>query len=310
MPAQAPDSGFPGFVILAPDYTAGHSGVRCLFLLCHHLNRLGYRARITGRLSPPGLLAPEVEPETTDCGRGGRDVVIYPEVVSGNPLEGARVVRYLLGVPHPVWGRKPEDYDRDDYVIHFDDAFRPASRASRRLTIPLVDRTVFSRTPAAEQRDGYLIYSVRHQPDRSEIPDWVRPRTWLTRKTWRKPEELAALYRRSKALVVWERTAAMGEAMRCGCPTMIIPHDGFDPRPMVEGCMGLGYTIGWNQRGARRALVTVRLLEMTFALNPLLLDRRIHRFVRDVRRHFDAVERSGGGAAADRRWSDRPAPST
>lgn len=285
----------PVFYIFSKSYTPFSSGRRCLFLLCHHLNRLGYEAYVTGRNAPAHLEVRRANRKLIARNRrmGIDDIVIYPEVVRGNPLGGSKVVRYLLnrlgarGRTGPV---DPSDFGVHDYIVHFADEFRHPQLASRRLMIPLVDRLVFKRNPPVGQRSGYVVYSKRFRPDLSSLPAWVSPITVVSGDNPVEPSALAALYRRSRALVVWERTAAIGEAMCCGCPVIVIPHEGFDHRELIRRTFGLGNTVGWNRRGAERALATVGLLEATYKLNRILLDRRIHGFVRDVRRHFDRLD--------------------
>ncbi len=262
-----------------------HSGIRCLFLLCHHLNRLGYRAFVTGSGAPDALLAPHADAAFIAKRRrkNRNDIMIYPEITAGNPHGFGRVVRYLLNKQRVPFGP-------DDYVLHYADEFQTAGLPSRRLWIPLLDRTVFHARNAARERSGFLVYSVRHAPDLATLPDWVEPYTVISKSQPRDPPTLADLYRHSRALVTWERTAAIGEAMFCGCPVILIPNPTLDLEPIVRRTFGFGFRVGWDERGLRHAARTVPLATALYRMRASTLSRNIHRFVRDVTEYFAVRE--------------------
>lgn len=276
------------FYIWSPRYTHLHSGVRCLHLLCHHLNRLGYEAYITGRNAPPHLLTRHAKQRVIDKNRqaGIDDIVIYPELVAGNPLGGKKVVRYLLNKPGALNRVTPSDYGAEDYIIHFANEFQHEQLTSRLLTIPTLDQAIFHRKSEVRGRRGYVLYSVRYKPDLGKIPGWVSPYVVISPEEPRDPETLAELYQRSKALVVWERTAAIGEAMRCGCPVIMIPRDGFEYRSIVRACLGSGLVIGWRKAWLPFAQRTVGIATGLYRMRSIGLDRAIHKFVHEARRHF------------------------
>ena len=222
--------GQPVFYIACPTYTETSSGVRCLYLLCDHLNRLGYEAFVTGAGAPPSLLAPQIDARVIEANRrlGIDDIVVYPEVVVGNPLKGEKVVRYLLNKPGlfnsvsmnsmgsflPLdHGVGMEGYGTSDFFVHFAEEFRPEGLSSLLLTLPLTDRNVFRERKTQVRRRSFLLYSHRHTPDLSTLPRWVSPYTIVSMAKPRSAAELAALYQESIALVLWERSAAGAEAI-------------------------------------------------------------------------------------------------
>ncbi len=286
----------PVFLIKSPDYTYLHSGVRCLFLLCHHLNRLGYEAYITGTGAPDAMRAPHADERLIrGLRRQGRDdIVIYPEITEGNPLEGRKVVRYLLQ-------KRIAKHSRGDYFIHFADEFQLEDVKSLGLRIPLLDRQVFNRGAATHERSGFLIYSVRHTPDLTTLPAWLKRPTLISRKEPRDPETLADLYRRSRALITWERTAAVGEALHCGCPVMLIPNPGFDHELIIKGTFMAGLVVGWDKPGLKRAERTIRFFPLIYRMQTRGVSRQIRRFVSEATAYFD--ERGVRPPTGDRRKS-------
>ena len=108
--------------------------------MCARLNRLGYRASIwpagkpssafrieprvlsgyLRREAPASRSEPASQPDREPADLDGA-IVVYPEVVSGNPLGGDRVVRWLLNKPGFFFPNIR--YGRDDAFFFFMAAF-------------------------------------------------------------------------------------------------------------------------------------------------------------------------------------------
>lgn len=279
---------YPAFYILCSRYTHLSSGIRCLYLLCHHLNRLGYEAYVTRGGAPRHLVAPRADRSLIEANRrrGRDDIVVYPEVVAGNPLGGKKVVRYLLNKPGHIGGVGMAGYGHDDYFLSFAEEFVPEGLRAQALALPLVDRTVYHAQPLDRPRQGFVLYAGRHRADYSELPPWVTPRTIVSRDNARLPDELAALYCEHVALVVWERTAAVMEALHCACPVIAAPNEAYDPDPIVRRLGGCGIAVGWDREALDRARQTVEQAVRIYWERFRDLDQNIHAFVESANRHF------------------------
>jgi hypothetical protein len=106
------------FLIASPPYTHIFAGVRVLHDLCHELNLLGHNAALIFFHSGNGLEKPyqwalSNRPDLYSTGNKRlylpldnpiksindfleNGVMIYPEIIAGNPIGAKRVVRYLL----------------------------------------------------------------------------------------------------------------------------------------------------------------------------------------------------------------------
>jgi hypothetical protein len=278
----------PHVVIDAPDYTPLSSGIRCLHLLCDRINRLGVDAAVTARIVDPRLDTPRIHVRTikTYPTLLDRSIMIYPEVVAGNPFGARNVVRYLLNKPGLFTNVGVEGYGAHDYYLHFADEFRPPGVASRRLRLPLVDKSVFEPPAASVKRSGFLVYSVRYQPDTNAFPEWIDEVTTISRATPRAPSELAKLYQTSRALIVGERTAAVAEALHCGCPVMLLPHREFAFQHVVAATGGHGLAIGLDQPALARASASAPAFAAHYAAQSADADARILEFVADASQYF------------------------
>ena len=274
----------PTFYIWTPRYTHMHSGVRCLHLLCHHLNRLGYRAYITTSEVGPYLHTPYAEPPR----RSDNHVVVYPEVVKGNPLGAQRVVRYFLNKPGFLNDFGLEAYGEDEYFIHFADVFQPETRASKLLPLPLIDTTVFRKPGRERKRKGFLVYSVRQELLCKDLPPrWAKHCERISKNKPRTAQELAALYRKSRAFVTSERTAAALEALHCGCPVLVVPVPGYNYQPLIDLVGGNGVGVGLRRESLRHARRTVGQALINYNEMYDRIDDNIHGFVEDVIQFFE-----------------------
>ena len=96
------------YYIETPPYRRSSAGIRVMHMLCHVLNRLGEEAYVFTSEVNPDLNTPTV---TEDVVRrhlqaGREPIVVYPEIVSGNPRRAKSVVRYVLNVPGLIGGDK------------------------------------------------------------------------------------------------------------------------------------------------------------------------------------------------------------
>lgn len=106
----------PPYFIVSPPFTEKSAGVKVLHMLCHALNVSGLRAYMIAMNTPPHggetycsqYLAPALTLEAKHYYAAARidPIVVYPDIVSGNPLSATRVVRWLLAYAGAYGGDK------------------------------------------------------------------------------------------------------------------------------------------------------------------------------------------------------------
>ena len=237
----------------APPYSANSGGVRALHLLCDHLNGLGYEAYII-RGAPinatSGLRTPALSPVVVMRHKILRRVpiVVYPEVVAGNPRKGKIVVRFLLNKPGLLTPGVERTYGDEDYFIHYTEEHAIPGRKSFDAFMPLVDRNIYYPASPQSMRQGFVLYAFRANLDGVVLPAWLTPVVRAAINQPRSHQELAALYRQSRAMVTFERSTAILEALHCGCPVICMGGEHLsEGRTYQRLFQGAGLVWGWHE---------------------------------------------------------------
>lgn len=222
------------FLIWAPGFTHRSSGVRALYRLCHHLNCCGFPSAV---LAEPGEPIP-----SWNCflhtGDIADAIVIYPEVVSGNPLHAKRVIRWVLNTPGLLGGDRT--YPESELVFLYDLQKLPeVNRAvaspigpERQLWMGLVDPSVIhSHGRASRTIDCSFTHKGAHLAKRFPLPV-TGPITALESVT-NDLTSLGKTLRRTRTLYSYDHYSnVLREAVISGCEVRVPDMAGHwhDPR--------------------------------------------------------------------------------
>ncbi len=194
------------YLIYAPSYTDKSSGVRTLHLLCHALNEVGCNAKLLACQDPyytnPNLNTPVMLENSYED-----PIVIYPDIVRGNPMNARRVVRYLLAPAGEFGGDK--DFSNTDMIWG-----ALPSLAENVLRIPVSDPAIFHNRNCV--REGECFYSHKYEMHGNPKPDGkgVRLEGSL--------ENIARILRSSRVCYLYELSSIITEAALCGCHVELI----------------------------------------------------------------------------------------
>ena len=244
--------------IAPPIYVAGTAynplsgGVRALHRLCHHLNQTGFEAYLVGSpdfTTSPTLCTPILNAELRQRHKaaGLEPIAVYPEVTWGNPFAARTVVRYLLNRPGLLKPGVVDTYGPKDLFFAFAPEHVIPGTEWFDLFMPIVDRSIYFPPPAGSVRAGVIVVSNRTSPDPSSFPSWAKPVTAVSHAMPITAPELADLYRQSLALVTFERSTSIYEALMCGCPVICVSGDHFVAEAYQPRFKGLGLVWGWRR---------------------------------------------------------------
>jgi hypothetical protein len=192
--------------ILAPIYAHSSAGVRCLYRLADLLSACGETAWIING------------PVEID----DKAILIYPEVILGNPLKAKNVVRYLLNVPH-AWGRGDIRYPDSEMVwtfhpTYFEQAQETTSQKideNRMLFINLIEPDLFYNSGEEKTLDCFYLGKEARRIRRTAFHN-----TQMVEISFSWPpsrQKTAELLRKTKALYSFDHNTLLSqEALVCG----------------------------------------------------------------------------------------------
>lgn len=216
------------YYICALDYIQQSAGIRALHYLCHSLNESGLEAYVTCEVTMPHLRTPVLTAAVLERhhASGRKPIVVYPEIISGDPLcAGGAVVRWLLNQPGHIGG--DTSYPADNLIFAYDMHYLPADMAGEPLHIPTCDLSIFNNenNPDDERRDLVCFYAHKYLAHGGILSHIKEGMVSLCKDQKLTHAQLAGILRRTKLLYVYEPTALIAEALLCGCPVSVIETD-------------------------------------------------------------------------------------
>lgn len=252
----------PKFVIWAPSYDETNGGTIVLHALCDRLVQLGVQAGIWAdrkasphqlttlrgqlkRLAEPAieLISPyESGPFPNRVLRGQElagAVVLYPEIVPGNPLGAQNVVRWLLHRPGFHTGRA--EFGENDLFFFYQETFDdPTINPDRDnlLRISLLHPAYKQANFQARSGAAYIVRKGKHRELNQHPSGAIRVDGLSHSKT-------ASIFNQVKYFYSYDPyTLYSLYAALCGCVSIIIPEAGVDRHewlPEESRRFGLAY---------------------------------------------------------------------
>ncbi|MGE5498606.1 MAG: glycosyltransferase [Syntrophothermus sp.] len=198
------------YIIVAPPFTVKSAGIFVLYELQKWLIKFGKDA----------IILNSGHPDMID----DNDIVIYPEIVKGNPLQAKKVVRYVLNEPGKLGGDK--EYDVNDFLVAFDGTLSHFTKGEV-LRIPHIEEFFANRGYERKVNCYWIGKGINsHHPVTEDCIE-------ITYEWPAKRRELAELFNKTKIFYTYDdRTALVTEAQLCGCEVKIIKEsDIYDAPP-------------------------------------------------------------------------------
>jgi hypothetical protein len=291
MPISFPETLLPiddshPYYIVVPPYVRTSAGVSALHVLCHWLNMSGHNAFLYLIPKSEGLgVNPRLQTPILDADivahhfkAGLTPVVVYPEVIPGNPFGATVRARWIGNYPGLLGGA--DIFDDDEICFaHSAHLARALPVSANLLCIPVVDSLTF-RPAAAVRREGTCFYASKFQTVHGQAVFGLPPNSReITRSAPATRAELAALLQQSELFYCFEDSALINEAAMCGCPVVMMKNDFFTWPLGVEEVGWDGYAWGDDPAEIARAKATVVKAYDNYIRNIPRFFSQLHTFV-------------------------------
>ena len=207
MPIKVP------YLIVTPFYRHYSAGIRMLHRLCHYLREEGYEAYVNTDCINLDWNEETCYPE--DYPRFANEgIIIYPEVVKGNPLNGKIIVRYILN--HLGWSGGDKEYPTEDILFTCNaETLGKYVPDGHILCIPLIED--FFKDEGLPRKGGCFFVgkgiSVPRIPETEEMKEIIG----MNR------EEVAHTLKTSTILITYDNfSLIIEEAKKCGCQVRVV----------------------------------------------------------------------------------------
>ena len=206
------------FIVYAPwKYTESSGGVVALHKLAHDLDTLSQEAYIYAESKPTyfknKLLYSKVLPSTEFI---ANSVVIYPEIVLGNPLKAKTVVRWLLNSVG-VLGGNSKTWEVDDVIYTFAPYFDVDNVSKGELTVLKPDLDFWVDLGKDRKGECYTIRKGKDKELNLHSADAILVDGMNNNL-------LQEVFNKSKTFICYDSECFLAvQATLCGCKTIVIP---------------------------------------------------------------------------------------
>ena len=176
-------------------------------------------------------------------------IVIYPEVVSGNPLKAIKVVRWTLNNPGLIGGDLT--YPDDEMVFAFNPARLHVVNLSVReplgpncvLRVSLIDPDcIYPDASIPKTLDCYFVH--KGAAIRARAPLSFEENLYSIDENTPTLSGLGDLLRRTRTLYSYDHASTiLKEAVVCGCRVLVVHDDG---RLLNSETCGCAYNVYWD----------------------------------------------------------------
>lgn len=221
------------YIVSAPPYDENNGGAIFQHLLVHTLNTLGeaaflwpqppiYRKSKRERLLSlfeTYVTSPEFNTPVFRGRKAPADaIVVYPEVVIGNPLQAEHIVRWLLyrpGVLHPY------EFTENEMFFHCGEFFDVPEITGGATELSMWYRNRTYRNENRPDRKG-VCYIVRKGDKKPRLPETEAPDA--IRIDGMSHKEINEVFNRCETFISYDEATTYSQfAAICGCDSIIVP---------------------------------------------------------------------------------------
>jgi hypothetical protein len=292
------------YIIFAPDYDENSGGIIALHKLCHHLNECGESASLWPSIwvrrqsqgwwkrfrrnfkeaifgvefdRHPDLITPIAKRRKP----GANDVVVYPEVVAGNPLGGINVVRWLLH--RPGFHTSVVNFSAGELFFKFAD-FADDKEITKGVAAQLF---VFSVNSLYKNKNTRVRSGVCYLVRKGEGVEIARNLEDAIKIDGLAHEDVAAIFSRCEIFYSYDEASMYScYAAMCGCLSVVIPKSYSSREAWVAQNPHLQYGVAYGENDLDHARLTQSEVVKYFQSLERSSLESVHRFIATTRDRF------------------------
>jgi len=221
------------FIIVTPPYNELSAGVKVLHFLCHSLNQVGVNSSLlfldvrdktynsfVSITDKSAFHEPYNTPVITSLEEidFANDIVVYPDIIVGNPLNSKKVVRYMLNKNGFITGN-PITYNSGEFILSYQKIFEP--NAHLNLFLSDDDLTLLPNRESILNLNKNI--SLTYVGKGRKYGNTVRIGGTISLDWKKSPEEYILLLENAKYLFTWDQmTGVVYDAIIYGCIPVIV----------------------------------------------------------------------------------------
>jgi hypothetical protein len=245
------------FLIWAPEYTNSSGGIIALHKLADLIAKQGENSFIFSGSTFEGSSANLiVDSNQLSYFIPEKTMVLYPEIISGNPFNSKFVTRWLLNTPGKIGG--DGIYDENDLVYKYLDYFIAPDESKVKGELRTFDLKLDKFINRGEPRSGecYLIKKGfgkvldKHKEDSLNIDHYIND------------DYLVDVFNQKEYFISYDAICFhLQQAVLCGCIPVVIPDEGVSREEYLEKSLANKYGIAYGFDDIERAKETAPLLK-------------------------------------------------
>lgn len=265
-----------------------HFNERCggqvaLYFLCHLLNSVGCKAFMSGGSPRNSLnLNCPIMPQTLNL-QSEDVIVVYPEVICGNPLKAKNVVRWILSTIG-VHGGSAETHQPEDLIVGFRKEFSGngclITEENQVNIFYMIDwyKNLFN---SVREKTCYLVHKGRKYHEKFD-----QHPTDSIKIDGKSHKEVAKIFNESHTFYSYDLNSGYSKyAALCGCDSIIIPRPNLDFKDWIKRSRDR-FGIAYGLEDLPRARKTLLLAQKTAKEQESINLQNIKKFISLCEAHF------------------------
>jgi hypothetical protein len=233
-------------VIHSPSYNPSSGGIIALHKLCSILIDVGYDAGFYTEDKAPFYVNPDYRYNhfTSTSIDPQNDIVVYPEIIWGNPLNFNRVVRYIMNVGHITLGRK-DTWGENDFWMYYSERFYDGIK--QKNILPIADSKLEYFKDYKVPRVHKECYTYRKRKDDPQPIDIVHSTNAIEIPFNISDEDLIKTFSICERFYSYDTVTHLSVlASLCGCDSIIVPRPSDTREEVIEKSLPLKYGVAFG----------------------------------------------------------------